>query len=515
MSSYLEALDLNLPASTVEGQIRQQILGDADWAPTPTSIVGYTAANRVLLIADDATAAWAAERVQLPIELHPVTPGAFQLEGYLGRFTFQPGEAAQVFDQVIDCSDQPLMSAAIPPPGYHHVGDDRQALAAALDSAPDLVGEFEKPKYFDYDPSICAHGRSGIAGCTRCIDACPTEAIISIGETIEVNSHLCQGGGTCASRCPSGAITYRYPQAGDQIELVRRLIRDWRKSAQGEAGASLLLFDNELGAEQVGQHIQAFPENVLPIRVEEIGAAGLDLMAAAMAYGATVITLLVPPPTPSQVRQSLERDVALLESVSDQLKLTGYRIQLVDALDAANWQMEQTVSSPATFAAIGNKRNTIRTALKHLAVQSDATLQSLDLPADSIFGQVLLNEDACTLCMGCVSVCPASALEAGGEEPALKFVEANCVQCGICTRACPESAIEIAPRLHLDDDTVRRPRYLKKEEPFRCIKCSKPFATHAMIKRMTEKLSGHWMFETEEARNRLRMCEDCRVADML
>ena len=35
-----------------------------------------------------------------------------------------------------------------------------------------------------------------------------------------------------------------------------------------------------------------------------------------------------------------------------------------------------------------------------------------------------------------------------------------------------------------------------------------------MIDRMMEKLAGHWMFETPEQRNRLRMCEDCRVADL-
>ena len=139
---------------------------------------------------------------------------------------------------------------------------------------------------------------------------------------------------------------------------------------------------------------------------------------------------------------------------------------------------------------------------------------TLALPDGSLFGTIHTRIDGCTLCMGCVSVCPASALQAGGDTPALRFIEANCVQCGICSRACPESVITLESRLHLDHDAVQRARTLKEEEPFRCITCGKPFATKAMIARMTEKLKGHWMFDKPEAVNRLQMCEDCRVKDL-
>ena len=47
----------------------------------------------------------------------------------------------------------------------------------ALLQLTDMVGEFDKPRYVDYDAKICAHSRSGIVGCTRCIDNCPTSAI--------------------------------------------------------------------------------------------------------------------------------------------------------------------------------------------------------------------------------------------------------------------------------------------------------------------------------------------------
>ena len=98
----------------------------------------------------------------------------------------------------------------MPPPGYYAPAGPK-ALAPVLNELRDLVGEFEKPKYFRYDPDICAHGRSGLNGCRRCIDACPTQAISSLGGIIEVDAYLCQGAGSCASACPSGAIRYAYP----------------------------------------------------------------------------------------------------------------------------------------------------------------------------------------------------------------------------------------------------------------------------------------------------------------
>jgi len=36
----------------------------------------------------------------------------------------------------------------------------------------------------------------------------------------------------------------------------------------------------------------------------------------------------------------------------------------------------------------------------------------------------------------------------------------------------------------------------------------------SLLEVLSQKLAGHWMFQTEEARRRLHMCEDCRVRDL-
>ena len=420
---------------------------------------------------------------------------------------------AGLFDQVLDCSKDPLISAAIKPPGYYH-GHNPELRDGFLASIPEMIGEFEKPKYFNYNPDICAHGRSGISGCTRCLDACPTDAIISLGETIEVNPHLCQGGGSCTAGCPTGAISYLYPKPDEQLEFLRILIRDFRNQ-HASAGITLLIYDNEHGRDTIESLAPKLSGHVIPFVLEEIGSAGLDLLSCALAYGANQVLIHIADAVTHQVRNVIDHNINLLTTVLEQLGCSDHSIMSVTDVDEITDQPTPGfVESVATFAPIGDKRNIIRSALSHFHENSNQPTNEVTLPDGALFGTVNLNSDACTLCMGCVSQCPGNALQAGGEVPALRFIEANCVQCGICTRTCPESAMELESRLNFHHEAVMRPRTLKEEEPFRCVTCGKPFATKAMISKMTEKLKGHWMFEKPDAVKRLQMCEDCRVIDM-
>ena len=545
MPNYLEAIGLDLSAKTAAGQDRLAVLQQSAWSPTPTTSVSYVAANRILLVMDEESALRVEEQLGDQFLCYVVVRGEgsklsapgnvwqiddLELSGYLGRFTARlpqgdgregggsnigelMGIASGLFDQVIDTGSPPLITAAIAPPGYHHVECDPAALGAAVTSTMQLVGEFEKPKFFSYDPDICAHGSSGIAGCRQCIEACPTDAIISIGERVEVNPHLCQGGGSCTASCPSGAMTYQYPRAEEQLEFLRKALRDWRQR-QGTEGVTMLVYDNEQGAAMVRDNSRQLPEHVFPLLLEEIGSLGPELLASALAYGVGEVHILAPEGVPDVVRHSLENTVGLLRAVLAHSGRDAQRINLSrsldDVLSAASSVCKR--ENVATFAGIGGKRSVLRNALRALLEQT-ATSEPVPLPAGSPLGRVLLDQAACTLCMGCVSVCPGNALEAGGDTPALRFIESNCLQCGICAAACPESALSLEPRFNPQDEAARS-RVLKEEEPFCCIQCGKPFATRAMVGRMEEKLAGHWMFQKPEQINRLRMCEDCRVADM-
>ena len=131
-----------------------------------------------------------------------------------------------------------------------------------------------------------------------------------------------------------------------------------------------------------------------------------------------------------------------------------------------------------------------------------------------MYGTIAIDAAKCTLCMACVGACPEAAIQDNVERPQVRFIEANCVQCGICAATCPEQAIALAPRLNLAPE-ARTPRVLNEAAVFACIRCGKPLGTQKMVETMIGKLAGHSMFAAPGALDRLRMCADCRVVDLV
>ncbi len=277
------------------------------------------------------------------------------------------------FDLVVDLGTPPLLRHAMLPLGYYAPGEDEDARAALLEALPQMRGEFEKPKYFNYNPEICAHGRSGKRGCTRCIDVCPAEAIVSLGEKVQVNPYLCQGGGACATACPSGAMTYAYPTAGDLLSALRRLLRDYR--AAGGASPTLLFHDSTSVVALEQGLADDMPERILPVAIEEIGSVGMDVWLACLAYGAEAVVLLTCDRTPAQVIEALQEQVTTAQVILGGMGYEASRLRIVNGdQPALVTQALQAVpmgqSQPAaTFAApVADKRGTLRLALAAPAI---------------------------------------------------------------------------------------------------------------------------------------------------
>jgi ferredoxin len=174
------------------------------------------------------------------------------------------------------------------------------------------------------------------------------------------------------------------------------------------------------------------------------------------------------------------------------------------------------VAKAATFAVQADKRTTLALAIDHLAAQAPQACDEIALPAAGApFGSLVVDTDKCTLCLSCVGACPQGALVDNPDKPQLRFIEHNCVQCGLCAGTCPEQAITLQPRLWLADAgrARRTARVLAETEPFRCIRCGKPFGTLQAIRAMIGKLGAHPAFQGRAA-DRLSMCGDCRVIDI-
>jgi ferredoxin len=544
-----------LTDATANGKARRAALARArEGERRPASLVSYQSAGRVAVIGHAANALPAAERLAGALECTAIVttgeapgqgeaaagPGGrgnvrvigakvSQVRGHLGAFSIDAivnGEetplapslitAHKPFDIVLDLSELPFIRAELPPAGYFAPRRDAESLEQALEQIPDFVGEFEKPKYFSYEAEICAHGNSGLTGCTRCLEACPTDAIRSLKDLIEVDPYLCQGGGSCATACPSGAITYAFPKVADLLSNLRAMINAYREAGGDAAG--VLFHDGDAGRTWLETNAGRLPENIIPFEVEEIGSVGLDTWLTLIAYGARRVLLLCPEDLPGSVRFELERQLAVAREI---LAGMGYPPELVSIVDreksaaaAVSGGGGTSAIEPANFAAVDEKRTTIRMAVDHLYAQASEPKTQAELPRGAPFGEIRVNQKTCTLCMACVSVCPSSALAAGGESPMVKFIEWNCVQCRLCETACPEDAITLAPRFLFDAEARRSARVLNEDKPFHCVTCGKAFATTRVIERMRDKLKDHWMFQKPEALRRMEMCEDCRVKDM-
>jgi len=464
----------------------------------------------------------------------------------IGAITFDRVERKRnaEFDLILDLRVDPVMRMSQTPQGYFAPGKDPFEQALVINQLLEMVGEFEKPKYFVYNDKVCAHGRNGKVGCNACIDVCSTGAISSLFKSgqgsVEVNPNLCMGCGACSTVCPSGAMRYNYPSVshqGKELKTLASVFTAEAKKLNQSAAPSLLLHTLKAGSQMIDalgrsahvfpKQIQGLPAFVLPYGIEHIASAGLDLWLGSLSYGFTEVILLLSGDEDPAYREALDTQSnlanAILQAYGFEPRVRLVMCQSVDDLQTLSKEMGlisqrgalTPICPPASFGLSNQKRETIEAVLEYLQKYSKTALPEggAPLPSSSLLGGLNINQDACTLCMSCVSSCPEGALLDNPDEPKLSFIEKQCVQCGICVQTCPEHALALNPRLQTVETRKQRVT-LNETQAFHCISCGKPFGTMKMVDLMLAKLGSHEAF-AGAAMDRLKMCGDCRVVDMV
>jgi len=443
-----------------------------------------------------------------------------------GALEFGPARNGAISrcDIIFDLSGGPsLFPAADLRDGYIRVdlGDPAAILRAVL-KARELTGTFDKPRYINFAEDLCAHSRSRIVGCRRCLDLCPTGAIVPAGDHVAIDAHICAGCGQCAAACPTGAAAYALPPADMLMRRLRRLLSTYRDA--GGARAIVMFHDAGHGGaliDLLARHGDGLPENVLPVEVNEVMQVGVEAIAAVLAYGASAVRFLLCA-RPQHDISGLAGTIALAEPILSGLGFAGSRVATIetDDPDALGESLRAIppmdgAGKPATFSATGRKRDVMRLALRELHAAAPAPVDIVPLPDGAPFGTVEVKVEGCTLCLSCVSACPTGALSDDPERPMLRFAEDACVQCGLCKATCPEKVISLKPQIDFRAATAMA-RVIKQEEPAECIRCGKPFGVKSSVDRVVAKLEGkHWMYKDSKKRlDVIRMCEDCRVVVM-
>jgi len=392
---------------------------------------------------------------------------------------------------------------------------------------------------------------------------------------IVVEPHLCVGCGACTTVCPSGALTYATPRPNELGTRIRTMLSTYARA--GGRDAALLIHSEDGGAAaiealgrgaRVDRSLHGMPARVLPLEVRHTASVGIDLWLAAIAYGAAQVWVLVTHEEAPAYREAIDAQMKVAQAILGGLGFAGEHFRIVGAGEVSRSHGREVLSGPApalpagaagsaasaasapsaqrpaagdpalrrldealrrpapttvrraaTFAVQPDKRTTLDLAFEHLLREAPTPADVVALPAPagapSPFGEILVDKSTCTLCLACVGACPEGALVDHPDSPRLSFIEKNCVQCGLCASTCPEDAITLVPRLLLADGgkARRQPRVLNEAEPFRCVRCAKPFGTLRAIESMVAKLAGHSMFQGRAA-ERLQMCSDCRVVDL-
>ncbi len=421
---------------------------------------------------------------------------------------------------ILDMSgNAPLFSGYQHRDGYSRVdaGDPAAVLRETI-KLSEMVGEFEKPIYVDYNQDICAHSRSQKQGCNKCLDVCPAGAITDIGDTVEIDSGICGGCGSCNSVCPTGAINYQYPTRTDIISNSQNILATYNNA--GGKDPILLIHEELSGFEMISaiaRYGEGLPANIIPLGIHAVTTFGHIEITSLIASGAAQVILLTNPLRSDEL-SGLEKEVELANSILDGLGLNNQaRAHIVSEADPqivenTLWNLSDIKPLKSdSFNALGSKREIGRLTFSKLHEQSKTKPQVIALPLQAPYGKLDINQDACTLCMACTSSCPTGAITDTPGEPKLRFTQSACVQCGLCANTCPEKALTLIPQLDFTPAAMQAVT-LYEEEPFECINCGTAFATKSTIERISEQLAGkHSMFKDEERSNLIKMCENCRV----
>ncbi len=353
----------------------------------------------------------------------------------------------------------------------------------------------------------CLNRRHKDAGCHRCIDSCPKQAI-SQRESIEVDSEKCAACGLCWRVCPTEVFALKSVDDrrllaqlcsllshGKRLEVAcSRAVKDkaLRSNCQGVleltclgqlspalliggivAGAEVIWLNDSLCHEcELGANHTVVKETVTTtqslLRVfgrEQSVFSYQDSAGLLSDEGASRATIKVRAEEP-------------LLSRRDAFHSLGSRVAH-ELTEMASNLVEDILSTPATAKKLEQRLPAQRLLLARLLLKlGEPSIDSTNLAGLPV-AEVKISEQ-CSACGLCSKFCPTGALKSEASDDDIKFTFTTiyCIACGICQRVCPGDAIRLSYQISTARLVDQEPEVLLYRELAPCTMCGAPCASN-------------------------------------
>lgn len=350
-----------------------------------------------------------------------------------------------------------------------------------------------------YDENICQYHHRRSKHCAKCVEICPTVAILKDDEKKElVFSHIdCVGCGGCVSVCPSGAIDYaKMPSEAfydvalkfkdKKIVITPRIMDLETCDVTLDEGVLPFAIEGEKFLSQT--HFMTF--------LQESGA-NLIFFSDVIAPGVKESIDLV-----NQIIKAKFNEVGILVA-KDEIELRK-QLKELKFIDGLKFHMNERTLS---------KREIFSKRVLHIVGNDDLGVAKSGEWVR--YGKVSIDESTCTLCLSCVGACNVAALIADESDNSIKFNASLCTTCGYCIQSCAEKETIFLKRGEMElKKEYFKYQTLAKDELFKCIECGKEFATTKSILKIANMMTPLFGSDTDRIKT-LYCCADCKAKIMI
>lgn len=348
-------------------------------------------------------------------------------------------------------------------------------------------------------PSIESSRCVADRGCRACVEACPRGAIVLSDGAISIDPARCDRCGLCTTACPVEAVVDPTVTPAQLDAQVRTLL----DPSIGPPGPRGILFTCRRS-----RRVES-ASGWYPVGVPCTGMAPASWLLAPLLLGAAGVAVRLC----GDGECPLERDETALQRVAFSRRLLGL----------IGWSEDRVAAAPGDLllAPVPGPDHVARDifapgaaghVLHALAERgSDGSAFVLEHPGSPV-GIVEIRADACTVCGMCARTCPTEALVVAPRDGAVEitFDGVRCTACGQCVASCPEvarGAIALQ-RVASRDALARGATRLAGSDVASCLRCGRPVAPHAMLRRVAGLLGP-------EDRRMMQIlehyCLDCRA----